>query len=156
MDRVFHNQIGKNLEVYIDDMVVKTEEGKNHSKDLDDILSSIRKNRMRRNPTKCSFGVQAGKFLGFMLTYRGTEANIDKCQAILEMQSPTNPKEVQQLIGRLAALSRFLSCAGDKAFHFFSSLRKGGHFEWSAECQAAFKKVKQFLTSPPIIGKPKS
>lgn len=78
MDRAFHDQIGKNLEVYIDDMVVKTEEGKNHSEDLEDILSSIRKHGMRLNPIKCSFGVQAGKFLGFMLTNRGIEANPDK------------------------------------------------------------------------------
>lgn len=71
---------------------------------------------MHLNPTKFSFGVQAGEFLGLMLTNRGIEANPDKCRAILEMQSPSYPKEVQQLTGRLAALSCFLSCAGEKAF----------------------------------------
>ncbi|GAU23009.1 hypothetical protein TSUD_297540 [Trifolium subterraneum] len=75
----FYN-IGKNLEVYIDDMVVKTEEEDEHDKDLGDILKSVRKYNMRLNPTKCSFGVQAGKFLAFLLTHRGIEANPDKCE----------------------------------------------------------------------------
>jgi hypothetical protein len=75
MDRVFSEQIGKNLEVYIDDMVVKTTETGEHDQDLSDILAFVRKYNMRLNPTKCSFGVQSGKFLGFMLTNRGIEAN---------------------------------------------------------------------------------
>ncbi|MCH91574.1 gag-pol polyprotein [Trifolium medium] len=97
MDRVFAHQIGKNLEVYIDDMVVKTTREDNHHEDLEDILASVRKYNMRLNPAKCSFGVQAGKFLGFMLTNRGIEANPEKCQAIIDMRSPTSVKEVQQL-----------------------------------------------------------
>ncbi|MCI34583.1 gag-pol polyprotein, partial [Trifolium medium] len=112
MDRVFAQKIGRNLEVYIDDMVVKTTMEGSHHEDLEDILASVRKYNMRLNPAKCSFGVQAGKFLGFMLTNRGIEANPEKCQAIIDMRSPTSVKEVQQLTGRITALSRFLSCAG--------------------------------------------
>jgi hypothetical protein len=100
MDRVFSQQIGRNLEVYIDDMVVKTPEEGDHGKDLAEILASVRKYNMRLNPAKCSFGVQAGKFLGFMLTRRGIEVNPEKCQAIINMRSPTSVKEVQQLTGR--------------------------------------------------------
>ncbi|WJX58397.1 hypothetical protein P8452_43858 [Trifolium repens] len=154
MDRVFSEQIGKNLEVYIDDMVVKTTEEGEHDQDLDDILASVRKYNMRLNPAKCSFGVQSGKFLGFMLTNRGIEANPDKCQAIIDMRSPTTVKEVQQLTGRIAALSRFLSCAGEKAFHFFSTLRKSERFVWSTQCEEAFQKLKTFLASPPILTRP--
>jgi hypothetical protein len=95
MDRVFSEQISKNIEVYIDDMVVKTTESGTHDQDLSDILASVRKYNMRLNPTKCSFGVQSGKFLGFMLTNRWIEANLDKCQAITYMRSPTSVKEVQ-------------------------------------------------------------
>ncbi|MCI33821.1 hypothetical protein A2U01_0055039, partial [Trifolium medium] len=131
MDRVFSEQIGKNLEVYIDDMVVKTVEEGEHDDDLADILTSVRRYNMRLNPAKCSFGVQAGKFLGFLLTHKGIEANPKKCQAIIDMRSPTSIKEVQQLTGRIAALSRFLSCAGEKAFHFFATLRKSERFMWS-------------------------
>jgi hypothetical protein len=154
MDRVFSEQIGKNLEVYIDDMVVKTTEEGEHDQDLGDILASVRKYNMRLNPAKCSFGVQSGKFLGFMLTNRGIEANPDKCQAIIDMRSPTSVKEVQQLTGRIAALSRFLSCAGEKAFHFFSTLRKCERFVWSTQCEEAFQNLKTFLASPPILTRP--
>jgi hypothetical protein len=89
-----------------------------------------------------------------MLTNRGIEANPNKCQAIIDMRSPTSVKEVQQLTGRIAALSRFLSCAGEKAFHFFSTLRKSERFVWSNQCEEAFQKLKIFLTSPPILTRP--
>lgn len=68
---------------------------------------------MRMNPTVCSFRVQPGKFLGFMLTNKGIEENLDKCQVFIDMKSPTNIREVQQLTGRLTTLSLFLSCTGD-------------------------------------------
>jgi hypothetical protein len=154
MDRVFANQIGRNLEVYIDDMVVETRREGNHHSDLEEILSSVRKYNMRLNPTKCSFGVQAGKFLGFMLTNRGIEANPEKCQAIIDMRSPETVKEVQQLTGRISALSRFLSCAGEKSFHFFSTLKKGERFTWTKQCEETFQKLKEFLASPPILTLP--
>ncbi|KAK2427613.1 hypothetical protein QL285_026181 [Trifolium repens] len=154
MDMVFAQQIGRNLEVYIDDMVVKTPEGGSHSMDLAEILSSVRKYDMRLNPAKCSFGVQAGKFLGFMLTRRGIEANPEKCQAIINMRSPTTVKEVQQLTGRIAALSRFLSCAGEKSCHFFAALKKGERFTWTEQCEEAFGKLKEFLASPTVLARP--
>ncbi|WJX72831.1 hypothetical protein P8452_56671 [Trifolium repens] len=132
-------------------MVVKTTETGEHDQDLSDILASVMKYNMRLNPTKCSFGVQSGKFLGFMLTNRGIEANPDKCQAIIDMRSPISVKEVQQLTGRISALSRFLSCAGEKAFHFFSTLRKSERFVWSTQCEEAFQNLKTFLVSPPIL-----
>jgi len=122
MDTMFAAQIRRNLEVYINDIVVKTPDNAAHTTDLGEIFQQVRKFIMRLNPAKCTFGVQAGKFLGFLLTSRGIEANPDKCQAI--MRSPCSIKEVQQLTGRLATLSRFLSCAGDKAFAFFASIKK--------------------------------
>ncbi|MCH92567.1 hypothetical protein A2U01_0013507 [Trifolium medium] len=70
------------------------------------------------------------------------------------MRSPSSVKEVQQLTGRIAALSRFLSCAGEKAFHFFTTLRKNERFSWSLQCEEAFKQWKEFLASPPILTRP--
>jgi len=154
MDTTFSQQIGRNLEVYIDDLVAKTKEGFSHTDDVEEILGQARKYRMRLNPTKCSLGVQAGKFLGFLLTRRGIEANPDKCQTIINMRSPISVKEVQQLTGRLAALSRFLSYAGDKAFSFFASIKKKEKFEWTTECEDAFQQIKIFLSSPPILHRP--
>ncbi|GAU24437.1 hypothetical protein TSUD_364210 [Trifolium subterraneum] len=130
MDRVFAHQIRKNLEVYIDDMVVKTTSKGEHHEDLKDIMASVRKYNMRLNLTKCSFGVQA------------------------DMRSPTSVKEVQQLTGRITALSRFLSCAGEKAFHFFATLKSGERFTWSDKCEEAFQQLKVFLASPSILTRP--
>ncbi|XP_016165024.1 uncharacterized protein LOC107607607 [Arachis ipaensis] len=108
MDKVFNKQIGRNLEVYVDDMVVKTQQEHTHDVDLQEVFGQLRKHNMRLNPEKCAFGVKGGKFLGFMLTSRGIEANPKKCEAIINMRSPRTIKEVQRLNGRLAALSRFI------------------------------------------------
>src|ERR1051325_10307850 len=155
MDMVFAPQIGRNIEVYVDDMVIKTTSGADHVTDIRETFAAVRKFNMRLNPDKCTFGVQAGKFLGFMLTNRGIEANPDKCQAIIDMRSPTSVREVQQLTGRLAALSRFLSCAGDKSIHFFSAIKKRAQFEWTEACEEAFNSLKQLLSAPPVLVRPK-
>ena len=110
---------------------------------------------MKLNPNKCAFGVSSGKFLGFMVSQRGIEANPDKIQAILDMEPPKNIKEVQSLTGRVATLNRFVFKATDKRLPFFKILRKA--FEWTDECQKAFQDLKVYLTttsllSPSILG----
>ncbi|XP_057425872.1 uncharacterized protein LOC130719257 [Lotus japonicus] len=120
MDKIFANQVGRNKEVYVDDMIVKSAKSGDHCNDLKEAFAQLRKYRMRLNPEKCSFGIQGGKFLGFMITSRGIEVNPDKGKAILEMKSPTSVKELQRLTGRMAALARFLPMAGDKAAPFFT------------------------------------
>ncbi|XP_057418449.1 uncharacterized protein LOC130712644 [Lotus japonicus] len=109
---------------------------------------------MRLNPEKCSFGIQGGKFLGFMITSRGIEINPDKCKAIQEMKSPSSVKEVQRLTGWIATLSRFLPHSGDKSAPFFKCLKKNAAFEWSSECEEAFKRLKEMLSAPPVLSKP--
>ena len=108
MDKVFNHLAGHCVEVYVDDMVVKSSSHHQHAKDLDAVFSALRQYNLRLNPDKCVFGVDRGKFLGFMLTQRGIEVNPEKCRAIIVMRSPTTIKEVQRLIGRLTAISRFL------------------------------------------------
>ncbi|XP_019153722.1 PREDICTED: uncharacterized protein LOC109150267 [Ipomoea nil] len=114
----------------------------------------MRTYRLRLNPAKCTFAVQTGKFLGFMMTKKGIEPNPVKVKAILDMQPPTTVREVQQLTGRLAALSRFLSKLAEKALPFFKTLRKVNGFVWDEECQAAFKELKEYLISPIVLSKP--
>jgi hypothetical protein len=106
------------------------------------------------NPNKCTFGVEAGKFLGFMLTNRGIEVNPDKCTAVLKMQSPKTIKEVQQLTGRIAALSRFLPASAKRSLPFFKTLHSKKNFEWNAECEQAFQELKGVLASPPVLWRP--
>ena len=95
---------------------------------------------MKLNPSKCFFGVASGKFLGFMVSQRGIEANSEKVQAIINMVSPRTVKEVQKLTGRIVALSRFVSRATDKCLPFFKTLKQA--FAWTNECEAAFQNIK--------------
>ena len=104
----YQRLIGRAVEVYVDDIVVKSDSFDQHLKDLDEVFRTLRGVNMKLNPEKCTFGVEGGKFLGFMLTHWGIEANPNKFQAILNMRSPNSMKEVQQLLGRLTALSRFV------------------------------------------------
>jgi hypothetical protein len=149
MNRMFHDQIGKNVEVYIDDMLVKSKQEGDHLKDLEETFNTLRKYQMKLNPSKCAFGVSSGKFLGFMVSQRGIEANPDKIKAILEMQPPKNIKETQGLTGRIATLNRFVFRSTDKCLPFFKVLRKA--FEWMDECQQAFKELKKYLATPPLL-----
>nr|KYP51927.1 Retrovirus-related Pol polyprotein from transposon 17.6 [Cajanus cajan] len=154
MDKVFKGQMGRNIEIYVDDMVVKSNSLAEHLADLAEIFGELRKHNMRLNPEKCTFGVRGGKFLGFMLSARGIEANRDKCQAVLDMRSPTNLKELQRLSGRLVALSRFLPRLGDKISPMTKLLRKASTFLWDERCETAFVTLKTMLASPPILRRP--
>jgi len=154
MDRVFKNQIGKNMEIYIDDMVVKSKEEGKHLGDLEEVFARIREYNIRLNPEKCVFGVKGGKFLGFMLTNRGIEANPDKCEAIMKMGSPKNLKEVQRLVGKLNSLSRFLPILAQKTKPIVNLLKKSETFEWNDKCEQSFLQIKSIIAQPPILVKP--
>ena len=93
-------------------------------KDLRETFNTLRSYNMKFNPRKCAFGVTTGKFLGFMVSQRGIEANSDKIRAIMEMAPPRNVKEVQSLNGKIVALNRFMSRATDKCLSFFHTLKK--------------------------------
>ena len=111
--------MGKNIEVYIDDMVVKSKVVSKHVGDLRDIFEILRRHKLRFNASKCSFGVGSGKFLGYMVTNCGIEVNPDQVKAINSLQPPRNPKEVQNLTGMTAALNRFISWSADRCRAFF-------------------------------------
>ena len=102
----------KSIEVYIDDMVVKSKVVSEHVGDLKNIFEVLRKHKLRLNTSKCSFGVRSGKFLGYMVTHQGIEVNPDKIKEINSLQPPRNPKEVQELTRMTAALNWFISVSG--------------------------------------------
>ncbi|KAL0411586.1 UNVERIFIED_CONTAM: hypothetical protein Slati_3748300 [Sesamum latifolium] len=68
VDKIFRPQIGRNVEVYVNDMLVKSKKAEEHVKDLEETFSVLRKYKLKLNPAKCAFGVQCGRFLGFMVT----------------------------------------------------------------------------------------
>ncbi|XP_047171035.1 uncharacterized protein LOC124839305 [Vigna umbellata] len=156
MDRVFSSQIGRCMEVYVDDMVVRSRSVEEHVKDLAEVFYQVRKYNMRLNPAKCTFWVPTGKFLGFVLTTRGIEANPDKCRTILEMRSPQKLKEVQRLVGRLTSLSRFIPKLAERIKLIVRIMKKSAGTDWDDQCEQAFNKVKSILVTPPVMGRPKS
>ena len=112
------------MEVYIDDMLVKSTTIDLHIAHLSEVFQILREYNMKLNPTKCAFGVSTEKFLGFIVNNQGIEANPDKIKVVLYMPSPSSIKEFQRLTGRIAALSRFVSRASDKCQPFFQVLKK--------------------------------
>ena len=152
VNRMFQKQIGTTMEVYIDDMLVKSTTAGLHIAHLSEAFQILRDYNMKLNPTKCAFGVSAGKFLGFIVNHRGIEANPDKIKALLDMPSPSGIKEVQRLTGRISALSRFVSRASDKCQPFFQVLKKA--FQWDEKCEEAFTALKTYPSSPPILVSP--
>ena len=115
VDHMFRPQIRRNVEMYVDDMLVKSTRETQHLDNLQETFDILRWYKMKLNPSKCAFGVALRKFLGFMVSKRGIEANSDKIQEILNMEPPKNIKDVQSLI----ALNRFVSIATDKCLLFF-------------------------------------
>ena len=149
--KIFRPLLGKTMEVYIDDMLVKSKERSRHASHLEETFELLRKHCMKLNPLKCAFGVSAGKFLGFMVTQRGIEANPSQIKAILESQAPDSRKSVQQLTGRLAALGRFISRSTDRLKPMFDTLKGGRHTGWNADCDRAFDAIKTYLSKPPTL-----
>ncbi|XP_031101915.1 uncharacterized protein LOC116005818 [Ipomoea triloba] len=154
VNALFGDLIGKTMEAYIDDMLVKSKDMHDHASDLRRSLEIMRRNQLRLNPAKCTFAVQTGKFLGFMMTRRGIEPNPAKVKPIMDMRPPATVREVQQLTGRLAALSRFLSKLAERAHPFFQTLKKTSAFAWTDDCQKAFESLKEYLASPIVLSRP--
>ena len=154
MTRMFEPQLGKNIEIYVDDMVVKSKVVSNHLGDLGDIFDVLRRHKLRLNASKCSFGVGSGKFLGYMVTHRGIEVNPNQIKAINDLKPPRNAKEVQKLTGMITALKRFVSRSVDRCRPFYILINKWKGFEWSEDCTAAFQQLKEYLSRPPIMSSP--
>ena len=132
MNKMYAHQIGRNVQVYVDDMLVKSLRENDHLDDLQEMFDTLRSYNMKLNPSKYVFGVPAGKFLGFMVSQRGIEVNREKVRAIMELEPSRMVKEVQSLNGKIVALNRFVSKATDKCLPFFHTLKKS--FEWMDEC----------------------
>ncbi|XP_075499718.1 uncharacterized protein LOC142538238 [Primulina tabacum] len=137
MDKVFEKQLERNVEVYVDDILSKSQEGASFISDLEETFATLMHYGIKLNPAKCIFGVKSGKFLGFIVTDRGIEVNQEKVKSVLSMPSPRSVKEVQKLTGRIASLSRFISRSAHRSYPFFQVLRKAQQFGWDEKCEQA-------------------
>ena len=150
--KIFQPLMGKTMEVYIDDMLVKSKECLDHTEHLRETFELLRTYDIKLNPLKCAFGISSGKFLGFMVTQRGIKANLIQFRAIIESRTPTSRKGMLQLIGRLAALELFISHFIDRLKPFFTILKGAKLTGWNKECDQAFMIIKQYLIEPSILG----
>ena len=127
VNKMFQKQVSTSMKVYTYDMLVKLVKAELHVDHLAESFQVLKDYKIKLNPAKCAFGVSAENFLGFMVNNRGIEANSDKIKVVLDMQPPSNTKEIQRLTGRIVALSHFVSRSSDKCRPFFQILKKAFH-----------------------------
>jgi hypothetical protein len=125
IQKCLKSQIGKNVEVYVDDVVVKTTEEDQLIADLTETFANLREFQWKLNPTKCVFGVPFRLLLGFMVEHRGIEANPAKVDAIHKVAKPSNKKDVMKLTGMMVALGRFISKLGEKSLTLLQAIEEG-------------------------------
>jgi ribonuclease HI len=156
MNHIFHDLIGNLVEIYIDDVVVKSASVEGHLDDLRQVLERTRKFGLRMNPKKCTFGVTAGQFLGFLVHERGIEIGLKSQEAVRTMVPPTNKKELQQLIGKINFVRRFISNLSGRIEPFMElvKIKTNEEFRWGAEQQRAFEEIKDYLSRPPVLVPP--
>ena len=135
-------------------MVVKSKTTGNLIADLEEMFANLKRYRWKLNPSKCIFGVLFGILLGYIVSAHGIEPNPDKVSAITNMKRPMSIKDIWKLTGCMAALSRFISCLGEKGLPFFKLLKASERFSWSEEVDTAFKQLKLFLMKPPTMTVP--
>jgi ribonuclease HI len=151
---LLHDMIHKEVEVYVDDMIVKSKERQGHTTSLRKFFERIRHYKLRLNPKKCMFGVTSGKLLGFIVSQRGIEVDPDKIKAILEMKEPRTEKEIRGFLGRIQYISRFIAQLTTICEPMFKLLKKDVPVKWNNQCQVAFDRIKNYLLNPPILMPP--
>ena len=151
---IFHDQMRKIMDAYVDDILVKSKEEEDHLEALDQVFKRLILYKLRLNPQKCVFGVESGKLLGFLVSKKGIEVDPAKAKAIIDMPPPKNLKELRSLQGRMQSIRRFISNLAMRCEPFNHLLRKGVKFEWGPECQQSFDRIKKYLLNPPILKPP--
>ncbi|GJR42446.1 reverse transcriptase domain-containing protein [Tanacetum coccineum] len=154
VDRAFQKQIGRNLEVYVDDLVIKIRTEEEMIRDIEETFKTLRQINMKLNPKKCTFRMQEGMFLGYKVNTDGLKVCPDKADTVLSLPSSRCLKDVQKLNGKLASLNRFLSKSAEKSLPFFKTLKKctkKSDFQWTLEAEIAFKQMKKLIAELPML-----
>ncbi|GJR68286.1 reverse transcriptase domain-containing protein [Tanacetum coccineum] len=159
VDRVFESQTGRNMEAYVDDMVIKSMDETDMMADIRETFERLRKIIMKLNLEKCSFGMEEGQFLGHVVSKQGIRANSTKIQALTSLKRPKTIKEVQSLNGKLAALNRFPSKSVEKSLPFFKTLKgclDKKDFTWTRETDKTFEEMKRYIKKLPTLVAPEA
>jgi hypothetical protein len=143
--------IGCIIEVYVNDIVVKSKKTGDLVPDLTEVFVKLRQHGVKLNPEKYVFGVPRGMLLGFDMSERDIEANPEKISAIMDMGPIKNLKGVQRVTGCLAALSCFIARHGERSLSLYKLMKKSDHFTWTPEAQEALDSLKNMLKSPSIL-----
>jgi hypothetical protein len=151
----FKRQLNKNVEAYVDDVVVKTRNSDTLIANLEETFASLREYRWKLNPNKCVFGILSGKILGFIISHRGIEANTEKISTIPSMKALGCIKNVEKLTGCMAALNKFISKLGEWGLPFFKLLKLQEKFAWTPKADQALAQLKDFLSKPPVLTAPR-
>jgi hypothetical protein len=151
MQHIFGKHIGPTIEAYVDDIIVKSKKVNNLVDDLNIAFKCLKAKNIKLNLEKCVFSVPRCMLLGFIIFERGIEANPEKIAAITKMGPIRDLNGVQRVMGCLAALSRFISCLGEKALPLYHLLKKSEHFLWTPKAEEALTRLKATLSKPPIL-----
>ena len=159
MTTIFHDMMHKEIEDYVDDIIVKSKTRGDHLAILWKVFERCRLYKLRMNPLKCAFGVTAGKFLGFLIHQKGISYHPRKVQAIITMQPPATLTRIKSFLGKLSYIWRFIPGLATLTVAFTPLLKKGKPFRWDSKYQQAFLQLQQLMTKlpticAPILGKP--
>nr|GEY12999.1 hypothetical protein [Tanacetum cinerariifolium] len=158
VDKAFQKQIGRNLKVYVDDLVVKSRTEQEVIRDIEETFKTLREINIKLNPKKYTFGMREGMFLGYKVNAGGLKVCPNKVEAVLSLPSPKCLKDMQKLNGKLASLNRFLSKSAEKSLPFFKTLKKctkKSDFQWTGKAKTTFKQMKKLIAKLPMLTAPK-
>ena len=159
MTSIFGDVLHKQVQDYVDDLVVKAKNLVEHLMHLRQVFERCREHSLRMNPAKYAFGVSSGKFLGFLVHHRGIDLDPTKAKAITTLSPPTILKELRSFVGKVSYLWRFIPGLAEILKPFMEQTKKGVTFVWFDQCQKVSKKIQMILANPytmvtPIPGKP--
>ena len=153
---IFHDMMHKEIEDYVDDIVVKSKATENHFHVLRKVFERCRLYKLHMNPLKCAFGVSTGKCLGFLVPQQRIDVDHSKAQAIATMKPPTTVKELKRFLGKLSYIRRFIPGLAALTANFTPLLKKGRPYRWNQRCRQAFSQLQRLITKLPTICAPTS
>ena len=154
MVALFHDMIHHEIEVYVNDMIARSQTKEEHLDHMHKLFERLNKYKLRLNSNKCTFGVRFGKLLGFIVSGKGIEVDPAKVKDIQEIPAPHTEKEVRGFLGQLNYISRFISHLTATCEPIFKLSKKDQVVKWNDDCQITFDKIKEYMQEPLILMPP--